>query len=203
MRNAYPEPVNRLIEKLTLMPGVGIKTAERLAYHVLTLSEREALALAEIIRDVKQNVKQCSVCYQLSESDPCSVCNDPKRDRSRICVVEQDRDAVAVEESGCYNGLYHVLCGRLAPLEGIEEDDLTVAALIDRVKNGNVKEVILATNPDMEGEATALFVREALEGLATKVTRLARGLPTGSQIDYADAAIIGDAIEGRTEMRSK
>jgi len=198
----YPESVNRLIDELTKMPGIGAKTAERLAYHILHLSDAEALELAQAIRDVKNNVKQCSVCFQLSDSDPCPICDDARRDPCTICVVEQDRDAVAIELSRRYKGLYHVLCGRLAPLEGIEEQDLTVEQLVRRVKDNSVKEVILATNPDMEGEATALYVRGALAGLPVTVTRLARGIPTGSQLDYADPAIIADALEGRTELKT-
>jgi recombination protein RecR len=198
---AYTESVGKLIDLLALMPGVGEKTAERLAYHILRLSDEEALALSEAIREVKEKVRQCSVCYQFAEADPCPVCADPKRDRSTICVVEQARDAVTIEQSGGYRGLYHVLCGRLAPLEGIEPENLTVAELIARVRGGGVREVILATNPDMEGEATALYVRKALDGLPVRVSRLARGIPSGSQLEYADAAIVADALEGRREVK--
>jgi len=187
------------MELLGHMPGVGEKTAERLAYHILRLSEAEALQLADAIREVKQKVKQCSVCFQFSEGDPCPICADPRRDASTICVVEQAKDVVAIEQTGGYNGLYHVLGGRLAPLEG---EDLTVARLLERLKGGAVKEVILATNPDMEGEATALYVREALAGLPVKVSRLARGIPSGSHLEYANAAILADALEGRREMKS-
>lgn len=200
MVTGYTESIGRLMELLALMPGVGEKTAERLAYHILRLSEEEALALAGAIREVKDRVKQCSTCYQFAESDPCAICADPRRDRSTICVVEQARDVVGIEQSGRYRGLYHVLCGRLAPLDGMEPEDLTVEGLIERVRAGEVKEVILATNPDMEGEATALYVRQALEGLPVKITRLARGIPSGSQLEYADAAVLADALEGRREM---
>jgi len=197
----HTESVARLVELLCGMPGVGERTAERLAYHILRLSDEEAQALSEAIRDVKAKVRQCSTCYQFAESDPCPVCADPRRDRSTICVVEEAQDAVSIEQSGGYRGLYHVLCGRLAPLEGYEPEDLTVEDLVRRVAEDEVREVILATDPDMEGEATALFVREALAGLAVKVTRLARGLPSGSQLDYANAAILADALEGRREMK--
>jgi len=189
------------MELLGHMPGVGEKTAERLAYHILRLSNAEALQLADAIREVKQKVKQCSVCFQFSESDPCPICADPRRDAATICVVEQAKDVVAIEQTGGYHGLYHVLGGRLAPLEGIEPEDLTVDRLLVRLKESAVTEVILATNPDMEGEATALYVREALEGLAVKVSRLARGIPSGSQLEYANASILVDAIEGRREMK--
>lgn len=202
MAKAYTESIGRLMELLSHMPGVGEKTAERLAYHILRLSAEESLALADAIREVKEKVKQCSACYQFAETDPCAICSDARRDRSVICVVEEAKDVVSIEHSGSYRGLYHVLCGRLAPLEGIEPDDLTVDRLIERVRSDDeVKEVILATNPDMEGEATALYVREALEGLPVKVTRLARGIPSGSHLEYADSAILADALEGRREMK--
>ncbi len=188
------------MELLSHMPGVGEKTAERLAYHVLRLSREDALGLADAIREVKDRVRQCSTCYQFSESDPCPVCADPRRDRSTVCVVEEARDAVAIEQSGGYRGLYHVLCGRLAPLDGLEPEDLTVEELVRRVREDGVGEVILATDPDMEGEATALYVRDALEGLPVKVTRLARGIPSGSQLEYANSAILSDALEGRREI---
>jgi len=202
VRKLYPESIVGLIDQLTQMPGVGEKTAERLTYHILRLSDEEAGALADAIRHVKQRVRQCSTCFQFAEADPCPICADPRRDRSRICVVEQARDVVTIEQSGRYDGLYHVLCGRLAPLDGMEPEDLTVAALVRRARSDEVKEVILATNPDMEGEATALYVRQALQGLPVAVTRLARGIPSGSQLDYADAAVLADALDGRREMRS-
>ena len=203
MSQCYPESVLRLIEQLAKMPGVGEKTAERLAYHILRLPTEEAAALTAAIRDAKEKVTQCSVCYQLSESDPCLICEDGRRDRRTICVVEQARDVIAVEQSGCFHGVYHVLCGRLAPLDGIEPEDLTVADLVRRVTQSEASEVIVATNADMEGEATALYVHEALKGLPVKVTRLARGIPSGSSIEYADAAVLTDALEGRTQMQSR
>ena len=201
MAKGYTESIERLMELLTHMPGVGEKTAERLAYHILRFSDEEALALAEAIREVKEKVRQCSTCYRFSESDPCAICTDARRDRSVVCVVEQARDAVAIEQSGGYRGLYHVLCGRLAPLDGVGPEDLTLDALVKRVAEGEFNEVILATNPDMEGEATALYVTEALAGLPLKVTRLARGIPSGSQLEYADSAVLADALEGRREMK--
>ena len=200
MAKAYTESIAHLMDLLSDMPGIGERTAERLAYHVLRLSDEDALALADAIREVKQKVRQCSACHQFAETDPCPVCADPRRDRSTLCVVEDARDAVSIEQSGGYRGLYHVLCGRLAPLDGIEPDDLTVRNLLKRVGTGEVKEVILATDPDMEGEATALYVREALEGTGVRVTRLARGLPSGSRLEYADSAVLTDALTGRREM---
>jgi recombination protein RecR len=179
---------------------VGEKTAERMAYHIVRLSHDEAMGLARAIEEVKNQVKQCSVCSLLSESDPCHVCSDHRRDRTRVCVVEDSRDATAIEESDQYDGLYHVLGGRLAPLDGIEPEDLTVDRLLERVHEGEVEEVILATNPDTEGDATALYVREAIGDQPVRITRLARGLPSGSHLEYADAAILADALEGRREV---
>ena len=200
MGKVYTESVARLMDLLGHMPGIGERTAERLAYHILQLSDEDALALADAIREVKERVRLCSTCHQFAETDPCPVCADPRRDRSTLCVVEDARDAVSIEQSGGYRGLYHVLCGRLAPLDGIEPEDLTVRSLLQRVGAGEVKEVIVATDPDMEGEATALYVRQALEGMDVRVTRLARGLPSGSRLEYADSAVLTDALTGRREM---
>lgn len=200
MGKAYIQSISHLREQLMVLPGVGERTAERMAYHIVGLSREEAMSLARAIQHVKDNVKQCSVCSLLSESDPCHICSAPDRDRTTVCVVEDSRDATSIEQSGEYDGLYHVLCGRLAPLDGMEPDDLTVEDLIKRVGKGDVEEVILATNPDSEGDATALFVKEALEGMPVKITRLARGVPSGSNLEYADAAILGDALEGRREV---
>lgn len=200
MGKAYIQSITHLREQLTKLPGVGEKTAERMAYHIVRLSREEAISLARAIEEVKKNVKQCSVCSLLSESDPCHVCSDDERDHTTVCVVEDTRDATSIEESGEYDGLYHVLCGRLAPLDGMEPDDLTVDKLLERVRQGQIQEVILATNPDTEGDATAMYVREALQGMPVKITRLARGVPSGSHLEYADAAILADALEGRREI---
>ena len=201
MAKGYSECVERLTAALARLPSIGEKTAERLAYHLLKMSKEQADELAEAIRQVKDSVRQCSVCSLLSQSDPCHVCSDSRRDRSSICVVEDSRDAAAVEQSGSYSGLYHVLCGRLAPLDGIEPEDLTVDRLLERLRDGEVKEVILATNADMEGDATALFVQEALSETPLKVTRLARGIPTGSQLQYANSDMLAEALEGRREVK--
>ena len=189
------------MDLLTQMPGVGEKTAERLVYHILRVSRAEADALAAAISDVRRNVRQCSTCHQFTESDPCPVCAEGRRQRDTICVVEESRDVRSFEQGGTYRGLYHVLCGRLAPLDGVEPENLTVGHLLERVRDGAVKEVILATNPDMEGEATALYVRQALQGLPVRITRLARGIPAGSQLEYANPDILADALEGRREMK--
>ena len=201
MGKGYGESVARLTAQFARMPGIGEKTAERLAYHVLRISTEEAVELARAIEGVKRTVKECSVCCLLSEGSPCHVCTDERRDRATICVVEDSRDAAAIEQSGSYRGLYHVLCGRLAPLEGMEPEDLTVEKLRSRLTDGAATEVILATNPDMEGDATALFVQEALRDLPVKITRLARGVPAGSHLEYADGAVLADALQGRSELK--
>ena len=206
-RHTAPSTVEGSVARLTAqfvrMPGIGAKTAERLAYHILRISPEEAMELARAIEEVKRTVKECSLCCLLSESDPCHICSDERRDRSTICVLEDSRDAAAIEQSGSYHGLYHVLCGRLAPLEGIEPEDLTVEKLRDRLAAKTVQEVILATNPDMEGDATALFVQESLRGLPVRITRLARGVPTGSHLEYADRTVLADALGGRREVSSE
>ncbi|MBM4078492.1 MAG: recombination protein RecR [Planctomycetes bacterium] len=196
----YPQSMTRLMEELAKLPGIGQKTAERLAYHVLRAPSEEAMRLADAIRDVKTNVKSCSVCFNLAEADPCGICQDVRRDRSVICVVEQPRDLIALEKAGQFNGLYHILLGRIAPLEGMDPEHLTIGKLVERVKRDAVKEVILATNPNQEGDATALFIAKALSGSAVKVTRIARGVPAGSYLEYASAPILADAITGRREM---
>jgi recombination protein RecR len=196
----YPESLERLIAELKQLPGIGQKTAERLAYHILKASLEEAMRLAYAIRDVKKNIRPCSVCCMVTERDPCSICEDATRDRGLVCVVEQPKDVYALEKAGTYRGVYHVLMGALALLEGIEAKDLTVARLEDRLKAGGVREVILATNPNLDGDATALYLSNALRGQGIKVTRIARGIPAGSTLEYASRAILEDAIEGRREV---
>jgi len=183
------------------MPGIGQKTAERLACYILKQPVEEAMLLAYAIRDVKKLIKICSVCFNVSESDPCLICSDLHRDSSMICVVEQLADLLTVEKTGKYRGLYHVLQGHISPLEGITPELLTIEKLLQRVKDDHVKEVILATNLNMEGDATALYMHKQLSSLGVLVTRLARGLPTGSYLEYANTAIVADAINCRNEMR--
>ncbi len=198
--NKQNGPIQRLTGLLARLPGVGDRTAQRLAYHIGRMPGGEAAELAGAVREVGETVRPCSVCCLLSESDPCTVCADPERDSSRICVVEGARDAHAIESSGSYRGLYHVLGGRLAPLDGVEPEHLSVAQLVRRVRGGDVREVILATNPDMEGDTTAAMIRDALEGVGgVKLTRLARGLPSGSHLEYANPAMLAEALEGRRE----
>lgn len=198
--NAYPQSVIKLISEFGKMPGIGQKTAERLACHILKLTVEEAMQLAYAIRDVKKLVRTCSVCFNISENDPCHICSDTSRDRTTICVVEQLADFLTIEKTGKYRGLYHVLQGHISPLEGIHPESLTIEKLLQRVKADHTKEVLLATNLNMEGDATALYIHKQLRNLGVRVTRLARGLPTGSYLEYANTAIVADAISGRSEM---
>ncbi|MEB2309018.1 MAG: recombination mediator RecR [Candidatus Brocadiaceae bacterium] len=198
--NAYPQSVIKLISEFGKMPGIGQKTAERLACYILKQTTEEAMQLACAIRDVKKLVKTCSTCFNVSEKDPCHICSDLSRDRSTICVVEQLADFLTIEKTGKYRGLYHVLQGHISPLEGIHPESLTIEKLLHRVNAGHIKEVLLATNLNMEGDATALYIHKHLSPSGVRVTRLARGLPTGSYLEYANTAIVADAINGRNEM---
>ncbi len=194
------ESVSTLIDQLARLPGIGKKTAERLAYHLLRVHKSEALALAEAIRNVRENVRYCSVCYNLAEEDRCAICQDPKRDQGLLCVVEQPRDLIAIEQTGAYHGLYHVLLGRLAPLEGIGPDQLTMEALLRRVEEGEFREIILATNPTVEGDGTALFLSNQLARFPVQLTRPARGLTTGSVLEVTNKEILADAISDRQKL---
>lgn len=196
----FTESVTTLINEFAKLPGIGKKSAERLAYHVLRVNRGEALALADAIRNVKENVRYCRVCYNLSEQEECSVCRDPKRDRSTLCVVEQPRDLMVLEESGAYHGLYHVLLGRIAPLEGIGPEQLTIDALVQRLRDGGIKEVIMATNPTVEGDGTSLHISNLLAELPVQVTRLARGITSGSVLEFANKEILTDALTGRQKF---
>jgi len=197
---ALTESVVALIDQFAKLPGVGKKSAERLAYHILRVHRTEALALADAIRNVKENVRYCSRCYNLAEGELCAICLDPARQRELLCVVEQPRDLMALEQSGAYRGLYHVLLGRIAPLDGIGPDQLTIEALVRRVREEGIKEVIMATNPTVEGDGTALHISNLLAGLPVRVTRLARGITTGSVLEFAHKEILADAIGGRQEF---
>jgi recombination protein RecR len=193
--------LDKLVEELQKLPGIGSKTAERLAHHILRLSREDALQMAGAIEAVKETVTYCKRCYNFAEGEFCFICEDSSRDNGKICVVEQARDLAAIEKSGSYDGTYHVLLGVLAPLDGIEPENLTVDALLKRVKAEEVAEVIIATNPSFEGEGTALYLREMLsevEGL--RLTRIARGMPSGSQFEHVGRNIVSDAFEGRREM---
>ena len=200
MSGAYTESLNKLIEEFEKLPGVGPKTAERLAFYILKAEPAEAMRLADAIRDTKNKIKRCQVCYNYSEQKICEICSDERRDKSLICVVEQPKDVIALEKTGACKWVYHVLGGHIAPLEGIEASDLTIDKLAERVRGGGVKEVIMATNPNMAGDGTTLYISSVLRPLGVKITRLARGLPAGSTIEYASGKILTDAILGRREL---
>ncbi len=191
--------VERLIAAFARLPSIGAKTSERLAYFLLRSDGKLAEELAEAIRAARASTRVCSICFNLDESDPCRICADDERERSRVLVVEDPRDVTAFEDAG-YRGLYHVLQGRLSPLEGVKPEALTVAPLLERVGKGGVREVCLATNPDLEGEGTARVLAERLAGTGVRITRLARGIPAGSTITQVSSAILADAIEGRREL---
>ncbi len=194
------QSVSDLITQLGKLPGVGRKSAERLAYHLLRVPQDEALQLAEAIRRVRENVHYCRTCYNLAEGAICPICADPRRDRTRLCVVEQPRDLMSLEQAAVYDGLYHVLLGRIAPLEGIGPDQLTIDALVSRVQAGEIKEVIMATNPTVEGDGTALYISNQLNELPVVMTRLARGITAGSVLEYTNKEILADALSGRQRL---
>jgi len=196
----YGETIERLMMELGKLPGIGARTAERLAFHILKTPDTEALALADAIRDVKTRIRPCSRCFNLAEDELCVICGDPRRNGGQICVVEQPKDLLSLEATGSYLGVYHVLMGHIAPLDGIEPEDLTIADLEARVKSGQIEEVILATNPTVAGDSTSLYIAECLKPLGVKITRLARGLPAGGQIEYANRSILSDAINERREL---
>ncbi|MDZ4850410.1 MAG: recombination mediator RecR [Pirellulaceae bacterium] len=192
--------VGNLIDQLGKLPGIGRKTAERLAYHLLRVHEAEALALSDSIRRVRENVRYCESCFNLSENDRCTICSDSRRDATRLCIVEQPRDLMALEQSAVYRGLYHVLLGRIAPLDGIGPDQLTIESLVDRVRTGNIAEVIMATNPNVEGDGTALYISNLLSEFPIEITRLARGVTSGSVLEYTNKEILADALSGRQKL---
>ena len=194
---AYSDSVNQLIEQLARLPGIGKKSAERLAYHLLRVPKSEALALGDAIRGIRENVRYCQECFHLTEGETCEICRDPRRDRSVVCVVEQPRDLIALEQTGTYSGLYHVLLGRIAPLDGLGPDQLTIDALVKRIRGSEITEVVMATNPNVEGDGTALYIANLLRDLPVKVTRLARGITTGSVLEFANKEILSDALSGR------
>jgi recombination protein RecR len=196
---AVSEPIVRLIQELSKLPGIGEKTAERLAFHLLAQPKSEAMLLANAVRDLKEQVKSCTKCYNISENDFCDVCADDKRDPAIICVVEQTRDLWAIERTGEFRGAYHVLHGHLSPLDGVGPENLTIPGLLDRVRKGGVREVILATNPTTEGDATAFYIQKAI-GATARVTRIARGISAGSTLEYSDRTVVGDALSGRREF---
>jgi recombination protein RecR len=193
-------PVVRLIEEFHKLPGVGPKSAQRLTYYLLRAPQEEARALAEAILEVKEKITFCSVCQNVTDRDPCHICTNSERDPSLICVVEEPLDILALERTRSYNGLYHVLHGVISPMDGVGPEHLKVEELLERLKGGSVQEVILATNPNLEGEATAMYLSRLLRPLGVRVTRLARGLPSGADLEYADDLTLTRALEGRQEM---
>jgi recombination protein RecR len=195
-----PKPVTRLIEAFAQLPGIGPKTASRLTFYLLRRPAEQAEALADALRDLKQKTVFCSVCFNITEQSPCAICRDEGRDRSILCVVEEPLDVVAIDRTGEYPGLYHVLHGAISPVEGIGPDELRINELLARLKAEPVEEVLLATNPNLEGEATAMYLARLIQPLGVRVTRLARGLPVGGDLEYADAVTLGRALEGRREM---
>jgi recombination protein RecR len=196
----YGQAVGQLIEQFEMLPGIGRKSAERLAHHILASPKDEALRLAEAIHRVKDAVHPCAECFNLTELELCAICKDSKRQRHILCIVEQPRDVVALEAAGVFHGLYHVLQGRISPLEGVGPEDLTISPLIRRVRNNGVTEIVMATNPTVEGDGTALYISNLLAGDPVKITRLARGIPTGSVLEFANREMLADALIGRQEF---
>jgi len=197
------ESVSRMIREFEKLPGIGKKSAERIAYHLLKVDKPEALALADSIKAVKENVRYCKHCFNLAEEELCEICRNPHRNQTLLCVVEQPQDLIMLEQMGRYEGLYHVLLGRLSPLDKITPDQLTIAALVQRVQSGTFREIVMGTNPTVEGDSTAYYIISQLESLPNKprVTRLARGLTTGSDLQFANKEMLADAFSERQEMR--
>lgn len=196
-RHAYGPRVGRLVELLATLPGIGAKSAERLAQHLLDCPEETALELAQTIQAVRQAVHRCSICFNLTENDVCDLCRDPRRDHGLVCIVEQPRDLLALEATGIFPGVYHVLGGRISPLSGVGPDDLTLDALVKRCRSGKVRELVMATNPTLEGDGTALYISNLLADLPVTITRLARGIATGSVLEFANREMLADAFRGR------
>jgi recombination protein RecR len=194
------EPISRLIEELNKLPGIGPKSAKRLAYHLLRSSDEEAKALAEAVLTLKEKIKLCSVCFDSTDCDPCRICQDKERDHSKICVVEKPSDILPLEQTGKYDGVYHVLHGTISPTQGIGPEDLKIKELLARLKDGSVTEIIVATNPNVESETMAMYLQRLITPLGIRVTRLARGLPFGAELEYADDLTLGQALENRREF---
>jgi recombination protein RecR len=189
--------IARLIQEFSKLPGIGPKSAERITHYLLSTERNQVMALAEALCAIKDNIRHCRQCHNLTEGELCAICADPRRDRTTICVVEQPRDLAALEKTATYRGLYHVLHGRLAPLENIGPEHLTIDGLVERVRQGGVAEIIMATNPTLEGDGTALYISNLLAGTGVRITRLARGLPSGSVLEFANSQMLTDALEGR------
>lgn len=196
----YPASVAKLVNELNKLPGVGPKTAQRLSFFILKEPPEEAEKLARAIVEARRSIKYCSVCSSLTDTDPCSICRNSNRDRSIICVVEDPRDVISIERSREFRGIYHVLKGAISPMDGVGPDDLTISELLERLKGGEVREVVLATNSSVEGEATAMYIARLIQPMGIKVTRIAHGIPVGGDLEYADEVTLARAFEGRREM---
>lgn len=196
----YPAPISRLIDSFMKLPGIGPKTAARLAFHVLDMKEDDVMNFAKALVDVKRELTYCSVCGHITDTDPCYICADKTRDRSMICVVEESKDVIAMEKMREYKGLYHVLQGAISPMEGIGPEDINIPSLLSRLRDEQVQELILATNPNIEGESTAMYISRLIKPIGIKTTRLAHGLPVGGDLEYADEVTLSKAISGRTEI---
>jgi recombination protein RecR len=200
MSKVIPEPVIKLVEAFSRLPGVGPKTASRLTFFLVSQPAELSLGLADALRDMKANTKFCSVCGNITVDDPCPICSDPKRDQNTIAVVEEPLDVLAIERTGSYTGVYHVLHGAISPVNGIGPDNLRIKELIQRIERGRILEIIIATNPGYEGDATAMYIQRELMSKGVKITRLARGLPTGGDIEYVDTVTLTRALQGRSEL---
>jgi len=192
----YSEPISKLISELSKLPGIGRKTAQRLAYHIISLDNEAAYTLADAITQAKKHVKYCSVCFNMTDRDPCAICDNPSRDKTSICVVQDSKDIIAIERTKEFKGLYHVLGGSISPMEGVGPEDLTIKDLIGRLTN-DIAEVILATNLNIEGETTAMYLARLIRPFGIKTTRIAKGLPAGADLEYTDEATLANALEGR------
>lgn len=200
MASALPQPVQRLINEFARLPGIGPKSAARLTFYLLRMADEQALDLAAALQDMKERTIFCSNCFHITEADPCNLCTDPARDDRLLCVVEEPLDVLAIERAQAYNGRYHVLHGAISPVEGIGPEDLRINELVSRVQHSNFQEIILATNPTLEGESTALYIQRRLADSGVRLTRLARGLPVGGDLEYTDEITLGRALEGRQEL---
>ncbi len=196
----YARPVERLITELSKLPSIGPRSAQRIAFHIIRGKQEDALGLAEALREVKERIKPCTRCFNLTEAEECEICRDARRDRSEICVVEDPYDIGPIERTGEYRGLYHVLGGALSPLDGVEPEDLRIAELLERIGKEEIKELVIATNPNTTGEATAMFIAQEIKDLPVRVTALASGLPVGGDLEYADEVTLGRAFAGRREI---
>lgn len=196
----YAKPLNKLINELSKLPGIGGKTAQRLAFHILSMDDRDVLALSDAIRTAKSSMRYCSVCGNLTDEDPCAICSDESRDISTICVVESSKDVIAMEKIREYRGYYHVLHGAISPMDGIGPEDINLKSLIERLRDERIKEVIIATNPNIEGEATAMYIARLIKPSGIRVSRIAHGIPVGGDLEYADEVTLLKAVEGRHEL---